>query len=45
MTSQWHQPVTLTGPTLVLAPLRLADAPEFLAALGRDEVAAKVLET
>jgi RimJ/RimL family protein N-acetyltransferase len=44
MTSHWHQPVTLTGPTLVLAPLRLADAPEFLAALGPEEVAAEVLE-
>jgi RimJ/RimL family protein N-acetyltransferase len=44
MTARWHQPVTLTGPTLVLAPLRLADAPEFLAALGREEVAAEVLE-
>jgi RimJ/RimL family protein N-acetyltransferase len=44
MTSHWHQPVTLTGPTLVLMPLRLADAPEFLAALGPPAVAAEVLE-
>ncbi|HEV2927293.1 MAG TPA: GNAT family protein [Propionibacteriaceae bacterium] len=44
MSSTWHQPVTLTGPTLVLAPLRLADAPEFLTALGREEVAAEVLQ-
>jgi N-acetyltransferase len=42
--SSWHQPVTLTGPTLVLAPLRLADAPEFLTALGPPEVAAEVLQ-
>jgi RimJ/RimL family protein N-acetyltransferase len=44
MTSHWHQMVTLTGPNLVLPPLRLADAPEFLAALGPPEVAAEVLE-
>ena len=44
MSSIWYQPVTLTGPTLVLAPLRLADAPEFLTALGREEVAAEVLQ-
>jgi N-acetyltransferase len=43
VSSNWHQPVTLTGPTLVLTPLRLADAPEFLAALGPPEVAAEVL--
>jgi len=42
--SSWHQPVTLTGPTLVLAPLRLADAPEFLTALGPPEVAVEVLQ-
>lgn len=44
MTSTWHQPVTLTGFTLTLTPLRLADAPEFLAALGPPEVAAEVLQ-
>ena len=44
MISDWHQPVTLSGPSLVLAPLRLADAPEFLAALGPPEVAAEVLQ-
>ena len=44
MTTPWHQPATLTGPSLVLSPLRLADAPEFLAALGSKEVAAEVLE-
>ena len=44
MTSNWHQPVTLTGPTLQLVPLRLVDAPEFLAALGQEEVAAEVLQ-
>jgi N-acetyltransferase len=44
VTSGWHQPVTLTGPTLRLTPLRLADAPEFQAALGQEEVAADVLE-
>jgi N-acetyltransferase len=44
MTSSWHQPVTLTGPTLTLSPLRLADAPELLTALGPPEVAAEVLE-
>jgi RimJ/RimL family protein N-acetyltransferase len=43
MTANWHQPVTLAGPTLILAPLRLADAPEFLGALGPPEVAAEVL--
>jgi N-acetyltransferase len=42
--SNWHEPVTLAGPSLVLAPLRLADAPEFLAALGPPEVAAEVLQ-
>jgi RimJ/RimL family protein N-acetyltransferase len=42
--SNWHQPVTLAGPSLVLGPLRLADAPEFLAALGPPEVAAEVLQ-
>ena len=44
MISLWHQPVTLTGPTLILTPLRLADAPEFLAALGPPETAAAVLQ-
>jgi N-acetyltransferase len=44
VSSTWHQLVTLTGPTLVLAPLRLADAPEFLTALGREDVAAEVLQ-
>ena len=44
MTSRWHQPVTLTSPTLTLTPLRLADAPAFLAALGPEEVAAEVLQ-
>ena len=44
MTSSWHQPVKLTGPTLMLSPLRLPDAPELLAALGPPEVAAEVLE-
>ena len=44
MTSSWHQPVTLAGPTLILTPLRLADAPDFLAALGPPEVAAEVLQ-
>jgi RimJ/RimL family protein N-acetyltransferase len=44
VSSNWHQPVMLTGPTLVLTPLRLADAPEFLAALGPPELAAEVLQ-
>ena len=44
MTSDWHQPVALAGPTLKLVPLRLADAPGFLAALGQKEVAAEVLQ-
>ena len=44
MSSNWHQPVMLTGPTLVLTPLRLADAPDFLAALGPPELAAEVLQ-
>ena len=44
MTPNWHQSVTLAGPTLVLAPLRLADAPDFLAALGPPDVAAEVLQ-
>jgi N-acetyltransferase len=44
VTSTWHQPVTLTGSTLTLTPLRLTDAPEFLAALGREEMAAEVLQ-
>ena len=44
MTSSWHDPVTLRGPTLILAPLRLADGPELLAALGPPELAAEVLQ-
>jgi N-acetyltransferase len=44
VTANWHQAVTLAGPTLVLTPLRLADAPEFLAALGPPEVASEVLQ-
>jgi RimJ/RimL family protein N-acetyltransferase len=44
VTSNWHQPVTLTGPTLLLTPLRLADARDFLAALGPPEAAARVLQ-
>lgn len=44
MTSTWHHPVTLTGPTLKLTPLRLADAAGLLDALGGEEVAAEVLE-
>jgi RimJ/RimL family protein N-acetyltransferase len=44
VTSTWHHPVTLTGPTLKLTPLRLADAAGLLDALGGEEVAAEVLE-
>jgi hypothetical protein len=44
VTSSWHQPVTLTGRTLILTPLRLADAPDFLAALGPPHVASEVLQ-
>jgi N-acetyltransferase len=44
VTSSWHQPVTLTGRTLSLTPLRLADAPDFLAALGPPYVASEVLQ-
>jgi RimJ/RimL family protein N-acetyltransferase len=44
VTSSWHQPVTLTGRTLIITPLRLADAPDFLAALGPPHVASEVLQ-
>jgi len=43
VTTNWRKPGTLSGPTLELAPLRLADAPDFLAALGSPAAAAEVL--
>ena len=43
MTTNWWKPATLSGTTLELAPLRLADAPDFLAALGSPAAAAEVL--
>lgn len=38
----WFTPITLTGPGLTLTPLRIDDAPEYLAALGDDEATAEV---
>lgn len=34
MTTDWHEPRELIGPTLALRPLRPADAADYLAALG-----------
>jgi len=42
MSGAWAQPVTLRGTRLLLAPLRLTDAPDFLRALGGPEEAAEV---
>jgi RimJ/RimL family protein N-acetyltransferase len=44
MSAGWHDPVILTGSTLELTPLRLTDAPDYLAALGPVELAAEVLQ-
>jgi len=43
VTTNWREPAVLSGPTLELTPLRLGDAPDFLAALGPPEAAAEVL--
>jgi len=43
VTTDWREPVVLSGPTLELTPLRLSDAHDFLAALGPPEAAAEVL--
>lgn len=46
MTSQesWWAPVTLSGATLTLSPMRLHDAPDYLAALGSAENSALVVQ-
>ena len=41
--ADWHEPLQLQGFGLTLSPLRLADAADFLAALGPPETAAEVL--
>ena len=40
----WLEPVTLSGPTLTLSPLRLYDAPDYLQALGSAEDSALVAQ-
>jgi RimJ/RimL family protein N-acetyltransferase len=42
MSGGWARPVTLRGTRLLLAPLRLTDAPDFVRALGSPEEAAEV---
>jgi RimJ/RimL family protein N-acetyltransferase len=42
MSEPWGRPVTLHGDRLALTPLRLSDAPAFVAALGTAEEAAEV---
>ena len=42
MTERWTAPVTLRGERLVLVPLRLHDAPDFVRALGDPAQAAEV---
>ena len=42
MSADWTAPVTLEGDQLLLAPLRLGDAPDFVRALGEPSVAAEV---
>jgi RimJ/RimL family protein N-acetyltransferase len=46
MTDQesWWTPVTLSGPTLTLSPMRLHDAPDYLQALGTAEESAQVVQ-
>lgn len=41
--ADWHEPLQLQGHGLTLTPLRVADAGDFLAALGPPEQAAEVL--
>jgi RimJ/RimL family protein N-acetyltransferase len=40
----WWNPATLSGPTLTLSPMRLHDAPDYLAALGSAEDSALVVQ-
>jgi RimJ/RimL family protein N-acetyltransferase len=40
----WWTPATLSGPTLTLSPMRLHDAPDYLAALGSAEDSALVVQ-
>ncbi len=40
----WWTPVTLSGPTLTLSPMRLRDAPDYLHALGSAEESAEVVQ-
>jgi RimJ/RimL family protein N-acetyltransferase len=42
-TDEWFAPATLTGASLTLAPMRLTDAADYLAALGNPEDAAAVV--
>jgi RimJ/RimL family protein N-acetyltransferase len=44
VTPDWSQQPELRGPTLVLSPLTVADAADFLAALGPPTVAAEVTD-
>ena len=42
--ASWWTPVTLSGPTLTLSPMRLRDAPDYLQALGSAEESAEVVQ-
>jgi RimJ/RimL family protein N-acetyltransferase len=42
--TDWYDQPTLTGPVLRLTPLRLADAGDFLSALGDADAAASVVQ-
>jgi len=42
--ASWWAPVTLSGPTLTLSPMRLRDAPDYLQALGSAEESAEVVQ-
>ncbi len=42
--ASWWTPVTLSGPTLTLSPMRLRDAPDYLHALGSAEESAEVVQ-
>ncbi len=43
--ASWWTPLTLSGPTLTLSPMRLRDAPDYLQALGSAEESAEVVPT
>ena len=42
--ASWWTPLTLSGPTLTLSPMRLRDAPDYLQALGSAEESAEVVQ-